>query len=45
MSTQNQKFEQPASFEFTPEVLEMAKAHIAKYPERQQASAVMHYWI
>ncbi len=41
MSTQAGNFEQPASFEFTPEVLAMAEAHIAKYPEGRQASAVM----
>lgn len=34
-------FEQPASFEFTPENLERAKAHIAKYPAGRQASAVL----
>ena len=34
-------FEQPASFEFTPENLEQAKLHIAKYPQRRQASAVL----
>jgi NADH-quinone oxidoreductase subunit E len=34
-------FEQPASFEFTPENLERAKAHIAKYPPGRQASAVL----
>jgi NADH-quinone oxidoreductase E subunit len=32
---------QPASFEFTPENLEKAKAHIAKYPPGRQASAVL----
>ncbi len=32
---------QPDSFEFTPESLELAKMHIAKYPEARQASAVM----
>ena len=41
MSTQAENFEQPNSFEFTPEVMEMAKAHISKYPEGRQASAVM----
>ena len=35
------EFEQPASFEFTPENLERAKAHIAKYPPGRQASAVL----
>jgi NADH-quinone oxidoreductase E subunit len=34
-------FEQPASFEFTSENLERAKAHIAKYPPGRQASAVL----
>jgi NADH-quinone oxidoreductase subunit E len=34
-------FEQPASFAFTPENLERAKAHIAKYPPGCQASAVL----
>ena len=34
-------FEQPESFEFTPENLERAKAHIAKYPPGRQASAVL----
>jgi NADH-quinone oxidoreductase E subunit len=33
--------EQPESFEFTPENLETVKAHIAKYPEGRQASAVL----
>lgn len=33
--------EQPATFEFTPENLEKAKAHIAKYPEGRQQSAIM----
>jgi NADH-quinone oxidoreductase subunit E len=33
--------QQPASFEFTKENLEKAKAHIAKYPKGKQASAVM----
>ena len=32
---------QPAHFEFTPENLERAKAHIAKYPPSRQASAVL----
>ena len=41
MSTQVGNFEQPTSFEFTAKTLEMAKAHIAKYPEGRQASAVM----
>jgi NADH-quinone oxidoreductase E subunit len=34
-------FEQPASFEFTPENLEQAKQIIAKYPEGRAASAVL----
>jgi len=34
-------FEQPATFDFTPEYLERAKVHIAKYPEGRQASAVL----
>jgi len=33
--------EQPASFEFTPDNLARAKAHIAKYPPGRQASAVL----
>ena len=33
--------EQPESFEFAPENLERAKAHIAKYPPGRQASAVL----
>jgi len=33
--------EQPKNFEFTPENLERAKAHIAKYPSGRQASAVL----
>jgi NADH-quinone oxidoreductase E subunit len=35
------RFEQPESFDFTPENLERAKAHIAKYPAGRQASAVL----
>ena len=35
------QFEQPASFDFTPENLEHAQAHIAKYPSGRQASAVL----
>jgi len=35
------EFEQPEGFEFTPENLERAKAHIAKYPPGRQASAVL----
>ena len=34
-------FEQPASFAFTAENLERARAHIAKYPPGRQASAVL----
>jgi NADH-quinone oxidoreductase E subunit len=34
-------FEQPEVFEFTPENLERARAHIAKYPPGRQASAVL----
>jgi NADH-quinone oxidoreductase subunit E len=34
-------FTQPAAFEFTPENYERARAHIAKYPEGRQASAVL----
>jgi NADH-quinone oxidoreductase E subunit len=34
-------FEQPERFELTPENLERAKAHIAKYPPGRQASAVL----
>jgi NADH-quinone oxidoreductase E subunit len=33
--------EQPESFEFSPENLDLAKAHIAKYPPGRQASAVL----
>jgi NADH-quinone oxidoreductase E subunit len=32
---------QPDSFEFTPENIEKAKHHIAKYPKGRQASAVL----
>jgi NADH-quinone oxidoreductase E subunit len=35
------RFGQTASFEFTPENLGRAKAHIAKYPPGRQASAVL----
>jgi NADH-quinone oxidoreductase E subunit len=35
------EFEQPTSFDFTPENLEHAQAHIAKYPAGRQASAVL----
>jgi len=34
-------FEQPANFEFSPENMERAKYHIAKYPPGRQASAVL----
>jgi len=34
-------FEQPESFGFTPDNLERARAHIAKYPTGRQASAVL----
>ena len=34
-------FEQPESFEFTPENRRLAEAHIAKYPPGRQASAVL----
>ena len=34
-------FDQPESFEFTPENLRVAEAHIAKYPPGRQASAVL----
>ena len=34
-------FDQPASFAFSPENLERAEAHIAKYPPGRQASAVL----
>jgi NADH-quinone oxidoreductase E subunit len=34
-------FEQPATFKFTPENLEKAQYHIAKYPPDRQASAVL----
>ena len=33
--------DQPASFEFTPDNLAQAQAHIAKYPPGRQASAVL----
>src|SRR5207253_916401 len=33
--------EQPEGFEFTPENLDRAKAHIAKYPPGRQTSAVL----
>jgi NADH-quinone oxidoreductase E subunit len=34
-------FEQPSTFEFTPENLEKAKYHIGKYPTGRQASALL----
>jgi len=34
-------FEQPASFEFTPQNMALARAIIAKYPAGRQASAVL----
>jgi len=34
-------FEQPESFQFTPENMRVAEAHIAKYPPGRQASAVL----
>jgi NADH-quinone oxidoreductase E subunit len=34
-------FEQPESFAFTPDNLDRAKAHVAKYPPGRQASAVL----
>ncbi|NVK18158.1 MAG: NADH-quinone oxidoreductase subunit NuoE [Methylocystaceae bacterium] len=37
----NMNIQQPDSFEFTPENLELAKKHIAKYPEGKQQSACM----
>ncbi len=33
--------QQPETFEFTPETMELAKKEIAKYPDMRQASAVM----
>jgi NADH-quinone oxidoreductase subunit E len=41
MSTSGGGFERPASFAFTPESLEQAKAAMAKYPPGRQASAVL----
>jgi NADH-quinone oxidoreductase E subunit len=34
-------FEQPERFDFTPENMRVAEAHIAKYPPGRQASAVL----
>jgi NADH dehydrogenase (ubiquinone) flavoprotein 2 len=39
--TEGPPFEQPASFKFSPENLDRARAHIAKYPPGRQASAVL----
>ena len=40
-TTEGQPVAQPESFEFTPENLERAQVHIAKYPPGRQASAVL----
>ena len=40
-ATAEVEFEQPAAFAFTPENLASARAHVAKYPEGRQASAVL----
>jgi NADH-quinone oxidoreductase subunit E len=40
-SSRTADFDQPASFEFIPENRDKARAHIAKYPEGRQASAVL----
>ena len=40
-STAAPPFEQPETFEFTPENMRAAEAHIAKYPPGRQASAVL----
>jgi NADH-quinone oxidoreductase E subunit len=40
-ATPDIEFEQPAQFAFTPENRARAQAHIAKYPEGRQASAVL----
>lgn len=40
MSSQN-NVEQPDTFEFTPENLELAKVHLAKYPDVKKQSACM----
>ena len=40
-TTEGQPVAQPESFEFRPENLERARAHIAKYPPGRQASAVL----
>jgi NADH-quinone oxidoreductase E subunit len=39
--TEGSPVAQPETFEFTPENLERARAHIAKYPPGRQASAVL----
>ena len=41
VQVQDAEFEQPASFDFTPENVDRAHAHIAKYPPGRQASAVL----
>src|SRR5205814_442089 len=40
-ATEGQPVAQPESFEFTPENLERAQVHIAKYPPGRQASGVL----
>jgi NADH-quinone oxidoreductase E subunit len=40
-TTEGTPVAQPESFEFTPENLEQARTHIAKYPPGRQASAVL----
>jgi NADH-quinone oxidoreductase subunit E len=40
-TTEGSPVAQPETFEFTPENLERARAHIAKYPPGRQASAVL----
>ena len=41
VQVQNAEFEQPTGFDFTPDNLDRAHAHIAKYPPGRQASAVL----
>ena len=41
MTAGQDRFQQPATFEFAPEFLAAAKAHVAKYPDGRQRSAVM----
>src|SRR5262250_1341044 len=41
VQVQNAEFEQPTAFDFTPDNLDRAHAHIAKYPPGRQASAVL----